>query len=77
VNKQAYKHAMNKIKWAGRTKRMIEFGQKEEFVGFCPVCGLPLLVDGKCKKYHRVVKKERIGRYSGKSKTPYGKYEDR
>jgi len=55
---------------------MIKFGQKEEFVGFCPVCGLPLLADGKCKKYHKA-KKERIGCYSGQSKTPYGEYEDR
>jgi hypothetical protein len=45
---------------------MIKFGEKEEFVGFCPVCGLPLLADGKCKKYHKI-RAERIKRYSGKS----------
>jgi len=56
---------------------MRQFGQPEEFVGFCNVCGLPLLADGKCKKYHKVTKRNKIGKYSGKSKTPYGSYEER
>jgi len=52
------------------------FGQKEEFKGFCEIYGLPLLADGSCKKYH-VKKLPKRGRYSGKSKTPYGEYENR
>jgi len=47
---------------------MREIGQKEEFVGFCPICGLPLLADGNCKKYH-IKKLPKRGRYSGKSKS--------
>jgi hypothetical protein len=46
---------------------------EKEFVGFCPVCGLPLLLDGKCKKYHKI-KTQRIKKYSGKSKTPYTEF---
>jgi len=50
-------------------------------VTFC-WCGLPkYLIGGKelCKKHGDKPKQERkrIGRYSGQSKTPYGKYEDR
>jgi hypothetical protein len=52
------------------------FGNSPVFVGFCPVCGLPLLVDGKCRKYH-IKKLPKRGRFSGKSKTPYGDYENR
>ena len=55
--------------------REVIFGQ-DKFIGFSPVCGLPLMPDGACKKYHRN-KRAKIGKYSGKSKTPYGKYEDR
>ncbi len=55
---------------------MREFGQEEKFIGYCTVCGLPLLGDGKCKKYH-IKKAPKRGRFSGKSQTPYGKYEDR
>lgn len=53
---------------------MREFGQPEEFVGFCNVCGLPLLADGECKKYHKV-KNPRRKRYSGKSNS-VNKYND-
>jgi len=54
---------------------MKEFGQDKKHTGFCPICGLALYDDQGCPKYHKV-KKERIGRYSGQSKRPYGKYED-
>ncbi len=48
---------------------MIEFGQKPEIKGFC-WCGLPLLVDGGCPKYHKkAVNKERQTRTHGKSKS--------
>ena len=53
---------------------MIEFGKKDEFVGFCEVCGLPLLLDGKCKKYH-TKKNPRRKRFSGKSNSEF-KYND-
>lgn len=43
------------------------FGNSPVFVGFCPICGLPLLADGSCKKYHKSVKKQKQKRYSGKS----------
>lgn len=46
------------------------FGQKEVFNGFCPICGLPLLPDGKCKKYHKI-RPPRIKKYSGKSKSEF------
>lgn len=40
----------------------------KEFKGFCPVCGLPLMPDGCCKKYH-VKKLPKRERFSGKSKS--------
>jgi hypothetical protein len=45
------------------------FGQKEEIKGFCQICGLPLLADGSCKKYH-IKKAPKRGRFSGKSNSP-------
>lgn len=54
----------------------LSFGKKEEFSGFCNMCGLPLYDDKGCPKYH-IKKAPRIKKYSGKSKTPYGKYESR
>jgi len=45
-------------------------------IEFCP-CGLPKGHKQKClaSKFNDI--REKIGRYSGKSKTPYGGYEDR
>ena len=51
------------------------FGQDKVFEGYCPVCGLPL-EEGVCRKTHKI-RPKRIKKYSGKSKTPYGGYEDR
>jgi len=48
---------------------MIEFGQEKHTDTFCPTCGLPLLLDGKCKKEH-APKKERSKEQHGKSKSP-------
>jgi len=48
---------------------MIEFG-KDEFYGFCKVCGLPLLADGHCKRYH-IKKAPKRKRYSGKSNSEF------
>jgi len=54
---------------------MIKFGEKE-FNGFCPLCGLPLLADGKCRRYHKIKKAPKRPRYSGKSKSEhaFGEY---
>ena len=44
-------------------------------------CGLALDIRGWCPRHGGNIKKkprrEKIGEYSGPSKTPYGKYEDR
>lgn len=42
----------------------------------CPLCGHLLLVNGKCERNCKP-RREKIGDYSGPSKTPYGKYEDK
>jgi hypothetical protein len=47
----------------------LTFGNSPVFVAFCPVCGLPLLPDGACKKYHKLTKKQAQKKYSGKSKS--------
>lgn len=49
-------------------------GQRPE-TEFCPTCGLPLLLNGGCKKYHGVKNKKR-GRFSGRSKSEhaFGEY---
>jgi len=49
---------------------MIEFGQEKHTDTFCPTCGLPLLLDGKCKRFHTSPKKERSKEQHGKSKSP-------
>jgi len=57
---------------------MIEFGE-QPFKGHCPICGLPLLIDGKCQKYHKIGSKTpKRGRFSGKSKSvnKYNEYND-
>jgi len=41
----------------------------DNFKGYCPVCGLPLNIDGACLKYH-IKKAPKRKRYSGKSKSP-------
>jgi hypothetical protein len=46
----------------------INFGE-QPFVGWCQICGLPLLADGSCKKYH-IKKALKRGRFSGKSNSP-------
>jgi len=54
----------------------ITITQKQE-VKFCNVCGLPLLVDGMCRKYKKHIKKApKRGRFSGasKSENAFGKY---
>lgn len=50
------------------SRNPLVFGKKEVFNGFCPRCGLPLLDDGKCRKYHKI-KNPKRGRFSGKSKS--------
>lgn len=54
----------------------LTFAPKKVYTTFCPTCGLPLADGEVCGREHKQ-KKERIGRYSGKSLTPYGRYEDR
>ncbi len=55
----------------------IVFGIDREMDQFCPVCGLIIYKGDKgCRKYH-IKKAPKRGRFSGKSQTPYGKYEDR
>ena len=55
----------------------IVFGIDRELDAFCPICGLPLLLDGKCKKYHKV-RAPRIKKYSGNSNSvnKYNDYKD-
>lgn len=53
------------------------FAQKEEFNGFCPICGLALYDDKGCPKYHKLKKAPKRGRFSGKSvsKNRFNEYE--
>ena len=53
---------------------MITFGQKH-LDKYCDVCGLLLLLDGKCKRYH-IIRPKRQKKYSGATKRMKGKYED-
>uniref|UniRef100_A0A6M3JHV0 Uncharacterized protein n=1 Tax=viral metagenome TaxID=1070528 RepID=A0A6M3JHV0_9ZZZZ len=53
---------------------MREFGQEEKFIGWCPVCGLPLLGDGKCRRYHIKKAAKRDTELHGKSKSPQRYY---
>jgi len=59
---------------------MIEFGE-QPFKGYC-WCGLELLADGGCPKYHKKVKPKKERRinpdFSGKSKSvnKYNEYND-
>ncbi len=59
----------------GRNREMSNLVITEQpEVKFCPICGLPLLLDGKCKKYH-APKKEKGKELHGKSKSPNRYYD--
>lgn len=56
------------------------FGQKDNILDrFCPRCGLGLTKsDLTCLRcFNKKPKRVTIKKYSGKSKTPYGEYENR
>lgn len=40
----------------------------------CPICGIPLQLNGKCKRIHKP-KTGKVGRFSGRSKS-VNKYND-
>jgi uncharacterized Zn finger protein (UPF0148 family) len=57
---------------------MIKFGHTPIQTGHCPQCGLALFDDNSCPKCkYKKAPRERQKKYSGKSKTPYGGYEDK
>ena len=58
----------------GSDKGLIIAG--EDTQEFCKICGLLLSPGGYCKKRH-TTKNPKRGKYSGKSKTPFGLYEER
>ena len=45
------------------------FGE-QPFVGWCSICGLPLLADGACRRYHKLKGVKRNKELHGKSKSP-------
>ena len=49
--------------------RKLIFGQTY-LTQFCPVCGLPLMLDGCCRKYHKVKGLKRDKELHGRSKSP-------
>ena len=49
--------------------REIKFGEKY-LNEFCPKCGLQLLADGGCRKYHKIKGVKRDKELHGKSKSP-------
>ena len=56
------------------SRNAIAFKQIQKDVIFCK-CGLPLKIDGTCKREHKS-KNAKRDRFSGKSRRMYGKYED-
>ncbi len=51
------------------SRNSLIFGQKKEFSGHCPICGLALYDDNGCPKYHKIKKAPKRGRFSGESKS--------
>jgi len=45
-------------------------GQGKPFLGYCHICGRPLLLDGGCAVYHKV-KNQKRKKFSGKSKSEH------